>query len=220
MAKSSQAIARKTRLRIRMVTAHTTTRGCERGCTAPVATPLTAILCSCSSIALRYFRLRSMEVAASQDQRSASARAASPILRRSSLSTTNLRTCSVKSTTPSSPGCARTPFTPSSIRSGTPPARTPTGGTPDAMDSSTTKPSVSESDGITNTSADAKADESSAPFMIPRKRTRPDATRSANSFWKRASEGPPPTIARVVSGKFSSVCRSCCRRFESQTRPT
>ena len=61
------------------------------------------------------------------------------------------------------PGSKRKPVFPSSIREGMPPRLQPTTGTPLAIDSSTTNPSVSESDGITKTSAAAKARESSSP---------------------------------------------------------
>mmetsp|Transcript_13105 Transcript_13105/g.38511 ORF Transcript_13105/g.38511 Transcript_13105/m.38511 type:complete len:276 (-) Transcript_13105:429-1256(-) len=182
--------------------------------------PRLAIALSWRWMAFWYLSLRSMEVAASQDQRSASARALTPICRRSAGSRTSFSTCLVKSSAPSSPGWARSPVDPWLIRSGTPPARTPTGGTPEAMDSSTTKPSVSESLGSTNTSADAKAADNSAPRITPVKRTRSSATRSANSFSKRPREGPPPTTARCTSGSASRVVRSCWMRFDSHTRPT
>mmetsp|Transcript_27260 Transcript_27260/g.91206 ORF Transcript_27260/g.91206 Transcript_27260/m.91206 type:complete len:272 (-) Transcript_27260:533-1348(-) len=172
-------------------------------------------------MALRYFSLRSLDVAASQDQRSASARAALPMRARRAGSSTSCFTLEVKSEAPSSPGRARKPVSPDWMRSGTPPASTPTGATPEAMDSSTTNPSVSESLGSTNTSAEAKASESSAPFMRPRNRTRPCATRSPNtSDSRRGREGPPPTMARCTSGRASRVPLSCWMRLDSQTRPT
>ena len=48
---------------------------------------------------------------------------------------------------------------------------TAAGGTPDAIASSTTKPSVSESEGMTKTSAAAKARDKSSPFSRPVKTT-------------------------------------------------
>ncbi len=53
------------------------------------------------------------------------------------------------------------------MRSGIPPAFAPTTGTPLAIDSSTTNPSVSVSEGMTNTSAEAKAWLSASPVMTP-----------------------------------------------------
>lgn len=50
-----------------------------------------------------------------------------------------------------------------------PPAATATTGTPDAIASSTTNPSVSLSEGIRNTSAEAKAACSASPWSMPRK---------------------------------------------------
>ncbi len=47
------------------------------------------------------------------------------------------------------------PVTPSTTISGMPPARAPITGRPDDMASSTTSPSVSVRDGMTNTSLDA-----------------------------------------------------------------
>mmetsp|Transcript_992 Transcript_992/g.3155 ORF Transcript_992/g.3155 Transcript_992/m.3155 type:complete len:383 (-) Transcript_992:474-1622(-) len=216
----SSTICMPTLARIESVSNQTMARCHLRGRTAPESMPAADICFSWRAIALLYLSLRSIVVAASHDHRSASARAAIPMRSRSSRSSTSVRTFSVKSAMPSSPGAASSPVCPSSTKSGTPPARTPTGGTPEAIDSSTTKPSVSESDGITNTSADANAADSSPPFIMPVKTTRPAATRSENSASKRGSDGPPPTIASTACGMCSSVCRSCCSRFVSHTRPT
>lgn len=53
------------------------------------------------------------------------------------------------------------------MMSGMPPAATATTGTPDAIASSTTKPSVSVSEGMRKTSAEAYADERAAPVSMP-----------------------------------------------------
>ena len=56
-----------------------------------------------------------------------------------------------------SPASKRKPVSSWSMIEGMPPALQPTTGKPLAIDSSTTKPRVSESEGITKTSAAAKA---------------------------------------------------------------
>ena len=85
---------------------------------------------------------------------------------------------------------------PSSMRSGIPPASAPTTGTPLAMDSSTTKPSVSVSDGMTKTSAEANAWLRASPVIWPVSTV---LVLLKCSF--RASEsGPPPTNASLAFG--------------------
>lgn len=88
------------------------------------------------------------------------------------------------------------PTFPSSMRSGIPPAFAPTTGTPLAIDSSTTNPSVSESEGITNTSADAKAWLNASPVMTPVI----TVLVPLKCSWRASASGPVPTNARRALG--------------------
>jgi len=79
-----------------------------------------------------------------------SARALAPMRLRVAGSKSSVRSFCVRS--PKSPGVKRKPFSPSWMTSGMPPARAPTAGTPEAMASMATKPSVSVSEGNAKTS--------------------------------------------------------------------
>mmetsp|Transcript_31739 Transcript_31739/g.62844 ORF Transcript_31739/g.62844 Transcript_31739/m.62844 type:complete len:213 (+) Transcript_31739:1171-1809(+) len=156
---------------------------------------------------------------AAHPHRTASSRAAIAILARPSESTQRRLTSSVK--VPKSSGSSTiTPVVPLEIREGTPPAFTPTTGTPDAIDSRTTKPRVSESEGITNTSALAKASESICPLRGPVKTVGVSAKNSLNS----SPCGPLPTMASLaftpLSRRFIRTAFSSFSLFSAPSLPT
>lgn len=82
------------------------------------------------------------------------------------------------------------------MRSGIPPAFAPTTGTPLAIDSRTTNPSVSESDGIMNTSAEANAWLNASPVITPVRTVFVPAKWSLSA----SASGPVPTNANRAFG--------------------
>ena len=97
-----------------------------------------------------------------------------------------------------------------------PPAAAPTGGTSDAIASRTTNPNVSDSDGITKTSAAAYARESASPDMRPIKIVSVPAKCSRNS----SSAGPAPTIAKRHCGILCRTSLIMSMFFSRPSRPT
>mmetsp|Transcript_49435 Transcript_49435/g.123986 ORF Transcript_49435/g.123986 Transcript_49435/m.123986 type:complete len:280 (-) Transcript_49435:686-1525(-) len=164
-------------------------------------------------IARGYCMFLSLAMEASQLHCSASLLAASPIRRRSASSDSSSRTLSTYCWTSSL--WTRNPVSPCRMRLGMPPARAPITGTPLAIDSRTTKPSVSDSDGMTNMSPEANASLNASPVMNPVKTVLVPLKYSLSS----SSHGPAPTNASLASGTLSSTSRSRCRFFSAPRRP-
>mmetsp|Transcript_12522 Transcript_12522/g.53820 ORF Transcript_12522/g.53820 Transcript_12522/m.53820 type:complete len:267 (+) Transcript_12522:1022-1822(+) len=98
-----------------------------------------------------------------------------------------------------------------------PPALTATTGTPLAIASITTNPSVSLSDGITNTSRLAYAAARSSPVIIPMNVVRVPS----KCFSSLARSGPSPMRARLVSGgQLARMSLRSARFFSAPSRPT
>eukprot|EP00967_Tisochrysis_lutea_P042579 scaffold51231_cov30-Tisochrysis_lutea.AAC.3 len=89
-------------------------------------------------------------------------------------------------------------------------------GTQDAIASRTTNPRVSDSEGITKTSAAAYARESASPRMSPVKTT----GMPSKVLRRSASAGPPPTMAKRASGRASSTDLIIWMFFSAPSRPT
>mmetsp|Transcript_35176 Transcript_35176/g.74283 ORF Transcript_35176/g.74283 Transcript_35176/m.74283 type:complete len:220 (+) Transcript_35176:475-1134(+) len=116
-----------------------------------------------------------------------------------------------------SPGLTRKPVSLSRMRSGMPPAAHPMTGTPLAMLSRTTNPSVSESLGIINASALANALLNSSPLNCPVNTVFVPSKCSFNS----SLCGPPPTRHSLAfSGNFSKMGLISFNRFSAPSRPT
>mmetsp|Transcript_3213 Transcript_3213/g.4955 ORF Transcript_3213/g.4955 Transcript_3213/m.4955 type:complete len:217 (+) Transcript_3213:394-1044(+) len=121
------------------------------------------------------------------------------------------------STYPSvSPGLTRYPSTPSWIKFKIPPAAHPTTGTPLAILSKTTNPSVSESLGIINASAEAKEALNSSPLNCPVKTVFVPLKCSCNS----SACGPPPTIHKRAFGILSKTGLISINLFSAPSLPT
>mmetsp|Transcript_4966 Transcript_4966/g.19812 ORF Transcript_4966/g.19812 Transcript_4966/m.19812 type:complete len:227 (+) Transcript_4966:311-991(+) len=117
-------------------------------------------------------------------------------------------------------GAYMRPVSPSLMRSGMPPARTATTGMPLDMASITTKPRVSDSEGMTNIEAEAYACDSSSPLIMPMKTTRSERPSFSKSALRSSSEGPPPTSASRDSGICLRMYTKSSRRFSEPSRPT
>mmetsp|Transcript_5995 Transcript_5995/g.8985 ORF Transcript_5995/g.8985 Transcript_5995/m.8985 type:complete len:259 (+) Transcript_5995:401-1177(+) len=164
--------------------------------------------------AFSYCTFLSTDVAASQPHFSASARARTPIPSRNLASIS----FSAQAVYPSmSPASTRKPVSLSRMRSGMPPAAHPTTGTPLAMLSRTTNPSVSESLGIINASALANALLNSSPVNCPVNTVSVPSKYSFNS----SSYGPVPTKhILALSPNLSNTGLISFNRFSPPNRPT
>mmetsp|Transcript_49866 Transcript_49866/g.95298 ORF Transcript_49866/g.95298 Transcript_49866/m.95298 type:complete len:249 (-) Transcript_49866:671-1417(-) len=97
-----------------------------------------------------------------------------------------------------------------------PPAATLTTGALEAIASSTTKPRVSDSEGMTKTSALAYACESASPRIIPMNLVLvPWKNSSSSARW-----GPSPTMARHEPGMASNISLMALMFFSAPRRPT
>ncbi len=148
---------------------------------------------------------------AAQVRPSTEVRAARPARTRASAWTTSPSTAA-RSAVRSCAGTSR-PFTPSATRSMSPPAAAATTGTPEANASCAAWQNVSSLPGLTKTSSDACARESSAPDR------KPVNTASGSERSSARREGPSPTISSRVPGSPCSARRSSIR-FSGASRPT